>query len=68
MRYLIVTYDNYFNIPYIKFYEDYLKQQNYSYDIILWNRSRQEADIPNAYSYQGKDRHSKVGKLLPFMG
>lgn len=68
MRYLIVTYDNYFNIPYIKFYEDYLKQQNYSYDIILWNRSQQEADIPNAYSYQGKDRHSKVGKLLPFMG
>lgn len=25
MRYLIVTYDDYFNIPYIKFYEDYLK-------------------------------------------
>ena len=68
MRYLIVTYDDYFNIPYIKFYEDYLKKQNHSYDIVLWNRSRQEVEIPNAYVYKGKDRHSKAGKLIPFLG
>ena len=68
MRYLIVTYDDYFNIPYIKFYEDYLKKQNHSYDIVLWNRSRQAVEIPNSYVYKGKDRHSKIGKLIPFLG
>lgn len=68
MRYLIVTYDDYFNIPYIKFYEDYLKKHNHAYDIVLWNRSRHQIDIPNAYVYKGKDRHTKAGKLLPFMG
>lgn len=68
MRYLIVTYDDYFNIPYIKFYEDYLKKHDQAYDIVLWNRSGHEIDIPNAYVYKARDRHSRVGKLIPFMG
>jgi len=68
MRYLIVTYDDYFNIPYIQYYEDYLRRHGHCYDIVLWNRSRQQVNIPNAFVYCGKDRHSKLGKLLPFFG
>lgn len=68
MRFLIITYDDYFNIPYIRYYEDNLKKQNHSYDIVLWNRSGQKVDIPNAYVFSGKDRHSKLGKIAPFLG
>lgn len=68
MRYLIVTYDDYFNIPYIQYYENFLKKQNQSYDIVLWNRSGQQVDLPNAYVFSAKDRHSKLGKIRPFLG
>ena len=68
MRYLIVTYDDYFNIPYIKFYEEFLKKHDHTYDIVLWNRSGHDIDLPNAYVYKGKDRSSRVGKLMPFFG
>lgn len=67
MRYLIVTYDDYFNIPYIKYYEDFLKEQKQAYDIILWNRSGKHAEIPNSYVYNGKDSKHKIGKILPFL-
>lgn len=68
MRYLIITYDDYFNIPYIRSYEDSLKKQNHTYDIVLWNRSGQKEDIPSAYVFSGKDHHSKLGKIVPFLG
>lgn len=67
MRYLIVTYDDYFNIPYIQFYEDYLKKHHHDYDIVLWNRSQQQVNIPNAYVFTGKDHSSKLGKIAPFL-
>lgn len=67
MRYLIVTYDDYFNIPYIRFYEDYLKKHHHAYDIVLWNRSRQQVNIPNAYVFTGRDHPSKLGKIAPFL-
>lgn len=67
MRYLIVTYDDYFNIPYIRYYEDYLRRRGYPYDIVLWNRSGQTVDLPNAYVFSGKDHSSKLGKILPFL-
>lgn len=67
MRYLIVTYDDYFNIPYIHFYEDYLKKHHHDYDIVLWNRSRQQVNIPNTYVFTGKDHPSKLGKIAPFL-
>lgn len=67
MRYLIVTYDDYFNIPYIRFYEDYLRKNGSPYDIVLWNRSGQQVDLPNAYVFSAKDRHSKLGKISPFL-
>lgn len=67
MRYLIVTYDDYFNIPYIKYYEDFLREQKQSYDIILWNRSGKHAEIPNSYVFNGKDSKRKIGKILPFL-
>lgn len=67
MRYLIVTYDDYFNIPYIRFYEEQLRRQGHSYDIVLWNRSGKQVDLPNAFVFSGKDRRSKLGKILPFL-
>ncbi|MBR3979357.1 MAG: hypothetical protein IKJ94_07030 [Oscillospiraceae bacterium] len=67
MRYLIVTYDDYFNVPYIRYYEDFLKAKNHTYDIVLWNRSGQVVDIPNAFVFNGRDRSSKLGKILPFL-
>lgn len=66
MRYLIVTYDDYFNIPYIKYYEDYLHSQGHHYDIVLWNRSGQQVNLPNAHVFSARDRHSKIGKIIPF--
>lgn len=67
MRYLIITYDDYFNIPYIQYYENALQNQGQAYDIVLWNRSGQDVDIPNAYVFSAKDRHSKLGKIIPFL-
>lgn len=67
MRYLIITYDDYFNIPYIQYYERFLKEQNQPYDIVLWNRSSKPVDIPNAYVFSAKDRKIKLGKILPFL-
>ena len=67
MRYLIVTYDDYFNIPYIRFYENYLKQHHHTYEVVLWNRSQQHVMIPNAYVFTGKDHPSKLGKIVPFL-
>ena len=66
MRYLIVTYDDYFNIPYIKYYEKELDKQGHAYDVVLWNRSGKPSNLPNAFEFYAKDRHSKLGKLLPF--
>lgn len=68
MRYLIITYDDYFNIPYIQYYENFLKEHKQSYDVVLWNRSGQSVTIPNAYVFHGKDHPSKLGKIAPFLG
>ncbi len=67
MKYLIITYDDYFNIPYIKNYEDHLKRHGHSCDIILWDRSGQADDgVPNHLIFTEPDRRSKLGKLIPF--
>ncbi len=68
MRYLIITYDDYFNIPYVKYYEEHLRKNGHIYDIVLWNRSGQKAKVPNAYIYYGKDHHSRLSKIIPFLG
>lgn len=67
MRYLIITYDDYFNIPYIQYYENYLRAHHQPYDIVLWNRSGRPVEIPNAYVFSGKDRPTKLGKIVPFL-
>ena len=67
MRYLIISYDDYFNIPYIRFYEEALQKQGHSYDIILWKRSGQSANLLNGFEFSGKDHSSKLGKILPFL-
>lgn len=67
MRYLIVTYDDYFNIPYIHQYEECLREKGQEYDLVLWNRSGKEVNLPNAFVFSAKDRHSKLGKIAPFL-
>lgn len=67
MRFLIITYDDYFNIPYIRNYEQMLKEQNCDYDIVLWNRSGQEVQMHNVYIFQGKDHYEKLRKVGPFL-
>lgn len=66
MHYLLVSYDDYFNIPYIKYYEDMLRSKNIAYDIVLWNRSGQPVYLPHAHVFSAKDSHSKFGKIIPF--
>lgn len=67
MRYLIISYDDYFNTPYIRFYEEALQKQGHTYDIVLWKRSGHSAGLPNGFEFAGKDYPSKLGKLLPFL-
>ena len=67
MRYLIVTYDDYFNIPYIQYYEKALKEAGHTYDVVLWNRSGKPSNLPNAFEFYAKDHASKLGKILPFL-
>lgn len=67
MRYLIISYDDYFNIPYIQYYEKHLQAQNQPYDIVLWSRSGQSVDMPNAFVFYGQDCKSKIGKIKPFL-
>ncbi|MBE6007939.1 MAG: glycosyltransferase family 4 protein [Lachnospiraceae bacterium] len=67
MKYLIITYDDYFNVPYIKCYEDSLQRFENHYDIVIWNRSGEKVDISNAFVFSAKDSHSKIGKIIPFL-
>lgn len=67
MRYLIISYDDYFNIPYIQYYEKNLQAQNQQYDIVLWSRSGQPVDMSNAFVFYGQDCKSKIGKIKPFL-
>ena len=67
MRYLIISYDDYFNIPYIRFYEETLRKEGHTYDIVLWKRSGKSCGLPNAYEFGGKDHSAKVRKIVPFL-
>lgn len=67
MRYLIITYDDYYNIPYIRFYEDHLKRIRAEYDIVLWNRSGRKTEMPNAFVFSAKNYRSRMLKILPFL-
>ena len=67
MNYLIISYDDYFNIPYIRYYEDYIRKMGGTYDIVLWNRSGKDTHISNSYVFSGKDYPSKVRKVVPFL-
>jgi len=66
----IVTYDEYLNIPYIKDYEKLLSKNNVLYDIVFWNRTGDENNLPrihgNVYTFQHYVKQSKLSKVLPF--
>lgn len=68
MKCLIVTYDEYLNIPYIQNYERCLRDRGIAYDIVLWDRSGYgDGGIRNAYVFHGQNRPSRLGKLVPFL-
>lgn len=68
MRYLIITYDDYFNIPYIKYYEEHLRRCGQTYDIVLWSRSGQTYEAPdNHFVFATKDMSGKLAKILLFL-
>ena len=68
MRYLIITYDDYFNIPYILNYESCMKQHGIDYDIVLWNRGESTAPHPdNHLVFTHKDSSNKVSKIAALL-
>ena len=67
MNYLIVTYDEYRNMPYIKNYVDQINTERDHYDIVLWNRSGQDKEPEYGIVFHAKAGASKLGKLLPFL-
>lgn len=67
MKFLIVTYDDYINIPYIAYYENNLRARGIPYDIVLWNRSgRTDKNPPNSYVFTATDYSAKWKKIIPF--
>lgn len=69
MKYLIITYDEYINIPYIERYETCLQQMGKSYDVIVWNRSGSSTPYnkANYFVFEAKNTKSKIGKIIPFI-
>lgn len=71
MKFCIVTYDEYINIPYIKKYEEILKRNNLEYDIILWNRRNIENKIyikgSRTFVFEKITRKSKLSKAIQFV-
>ena len=68
MKFLIITYDDYFNIPYIHNYETRLKAHGIDYDIILWNRSTSKATFQNHFLiFSRKDSARKANKLFSLL-
>lgn len=69
MNCLIVTYDEYFNIPYIADFERSLRDHGIGYRIVLWDRSGlgAAAERDGSFLFRGKNPASKWGKVLPFL-
>ena len=67
----IVTYDEYFNIPYVKDYENLLINNQIQYDFLLWNRTGDKMEMPvesrinHVFNYITKK--SKISKVIPFL-
>lgn len=66
---LIVTYDEYRNIPYIADYERALRGRGAGCQMVLWDRSGQgtAARRENAFVFYGKNLPSKLSKVVPFL-
>lgn len=68
MKFLIITYDEYFNIPYIENYEREIERQGHSFDVVLWNRSNLEIEKrSNHFVFSAPDCSGKVGKIGLFL-
>jgi hypothetical protein len=70
LKICIVTYSDYFNIPYIHKYEKILQESHIKYDIILWNRSENYHLFENTNNYfifQEKVKRNKLSKIIPFL-
>ena len=69
MNCLMISYDEYINIPYIADYEALLQECGVSYQIVLWDRRGLgvAAEREHALLFHAKNPRSKLGKLLPFL-
>lgn len=68
MKYLIITYDEYLNIPYVNNYEQCLRNGEIDYDMVLWNRSEKASEEePGRFVFEGKTSKSKISKVIPFL-
>ena len=68
MKFLIITYDEYINIPYIKNYEQAILNSGNTYDVILWNRRNIHNEYgSNFFEFSCSYGKSKFGKVIPFI-
>ncbi|MBQ5987182.1 MAG: hypothetical protein IJL59_07930 [Clostridia bacterium] len=68
MRFLIVTYDEYRNIPFVRKYEKCISECGGEYDIVLWNRSGENVEHPtNHLIFHATDKKDKLSKIIPFL-
>ena len=68
MRFLIITYDEYINIPYIKKYEECIAGAGNEYDVLIWNRRCNiEKHSQNHFVFHLVTKRSKISKIIPFL-
>ncbi|MEA5010989.1 MAG: hypothetical protein VB100_04620 [Angelakisella sp.] len=68
MHFLIITYDEYVNIPYIKKYEQLILENNDTYDIVLWDRRGLKYPHPsNHIMFEANAGKTKASKIVPFI-
>ena len=69
MNCLMISYDEYLNIPYLAGYEALLRECGVNYQIVLWDRRGlgAAAEREHAFLFHAKNPRSKLGKLLPFL-
>lgn len=69
MKVAIVTYDEYINIPYIQKYEEIIKNNGSTCDIVLWDRRGRGGDNQpaNHYVFSATVKKSKLSKIVPFI-
>jgi len=71
LKFCVITYDEYINIPYVQKYEKIFKENGIAHDIILWDRTGNGSEVSpyatNNYIFKSKTNASKLSKIVPFI-